>query len=87
MALPQTLYLGSKQKNIDGNKLPDRMLTSEQNLCKQEVGHGLLLWIVRSLWKADMQMMMFSQRALENKRQRYPTGLRTIVIAISGHAT
>lgn len=87
MGLPQTLFLGSKQKSIDGNKLPGRTLTSEQNLCKQEVGHGPPLCAVRSLQKADMQMLMFSQKTLENKRQRYPRGLGTIVTAISGHAT
>lgn len=63
------------------------MLTSEQNLCKQEVGHGLSLCFVRSPQKADMQMLMFSQKTLENKRERYPRGLGTIVIAVSGHAT
>lgn len=32
MGLPQTLFLGSKQKSIGGNKLPGRMLTSEKKI-------------------------------------------------------
>lgn len=40
----------------------------------------------RFLRKADMHMMMFSQKTLENKKQRYPRGIRTNVIAVPGHA-
>lgn len=59
------------------------MLTSEKKFL-QTGGRELILCVVRSFQKADMQMMMFSQKTLENKGQTYPRGLRTIVIAISG---